>query len=761
VQAYTRRNSITKDETESNDDDTSNTDDSEGNAAKRRRTDTTITTSSTATTVTTTNTAQTTAAALMESNEVLALQAQLHELTALATRCKGMFEWQDGPLVTAMQQGHILLLDELSLAEDAVLERLNSVLEPSRKLVLAEKGGSGNNSVTQELTAVKEFCMLATMNPGGDFGKRELSPALRSRFTEIWVPAIARYQDLHAVLAQVLSSSSTSVPRSLSMATAASETSLTELVAPMLQFVAWFNSGMTNATGSDATTAAATAALTSAPATQSFQGSSSSSLFMSLRDMLAWANFIVDTVSSTNTTTATALSPWLAYAHGAALVVLDGLGLGTGLSYTEVTRLRVTATAFLTAYIPQAQRDEATAQLQEVDVTAGLTAATTLVQQCDTAATDSTAAPAVRSMFGAAPFYIETGPLDISSLLQFSLGAPTTARNLKRVLRAMQLKKAILLEGSPGVGKTSLISALAAAAGHALVRINLSEQTDLSDLMGSDLPMPDTTAATNDTSDTADDRDSGSSSATGAARFAWCDGVFLRALRAGHWVLLDELNLASQTVLEGLNACLDHRAEVFIPELGQSFKCPATFRVFAAQNPLGQGGGRKGMPKSFLNRFTKVFIDALTPADLIHIASGRFPMLAPPSQQPQSVSGSDDDDDDDDAMDVDSEQHSDGIAASAATAVASNSIVSYIGGVSTDHLLEKMIRFNRYMYLYIYIYICTVCIVDLCMLYTVRYTSANVSRCSCTERERVVRLMRKTSLYNMTHICVTVHYQRE
>lgn len=25
------------------------------------------------------------------------------------------------------------------------------------------------------------------MNPGGDFGKRELSPALRNRFTEIWV----------------------------------------------------------------------------------------------------------------------------------------------------------------------------------------------------------------------------------------------------------------------------------------------------------------------------------------------------------------------------------------------------------------------------------------------------------------------------------------------------------------------------------------------------------------------------------------------
>lgn len=151
----------------------------------------------------------------------------------------------------------------------------------------------------------------------------------------------------------------------------------------------------------------------------------------------------------------------------------------------------------------------------------------------------------------------------------------------------------------------SLITALAAASGHKLVRINLSEQTDIADLMGSDLPVQ--------------------NSGTGGASFEWCDGILLTAIKEGSWVLLDELNLASQSVLEGLNSCLDHRATVFIPELGQTFHCPETFRVFGAQNPLGQGGGRKGLPKSFLNRFTKVFVDPLTDSDLRAIVGSRFP----------------------------------------------------------------------------------------------------------------------------------------
>lgn len=94
-----------------------------------------------------------------------------------------VFEWTDGILVNAMQEGGLLLIDEISLANDSVLERLNSVFEHDRTLVISEK----SSAEAVRIVAHEKFNMVATMNPGSDFGKKELSPALRNRMTEIWV----------------------------------------------------------------------------------------------------------------------------------------------------------------------------------------------------------------------------------------------------------------------------------------------------------------------------------------------------------------------------------------------------------------------------------------------------------------------------------------------------------------------------------------------------------------------------------------------
>lgn len=67
----------------------------------------------------------------------------------------------------------------------------------------------------------------------------------------------------------------------------------------------------------------------------------------------------------------------------------------------------------------------------------------------------------------------------------------------------------------------------------------------------------------------------------------------MEAMRKGHWIVLDELNLAPTDVLEALNRVLDDNRELFIPETQTTIKAHPGFRLFATQNPPGLYGGRK------------------------------------------------------------------------------------------------------------------------------------------------------------------------
>ncbi|CAI5721444.1 unnamed protein product [Hyaloperonospora brassicae] len=512
------------------------------------------------------------------SGELTTQKELVEKIDVLKRRYQSIFQWADGPLVESMKNGDLILIDEVNLAEDAVLERLNSVLEPSRTLLLAEKGGDQ----VEEIVAHSKWRVMATMNPGGDFGKRELSPALRNRFTEIWVPPISDLDDITTIVRDKLIGSREVVlpaPGTQSMTIDA----LASLCGPILSFVKAFNTANGGVCGCGAVT---------------------------LRDILSWVNFITSVVEKDKTGVSSEVTAWTAFVQGAALSILDGLGLGSDKALHAVRKAKEEAYGYLLALVPDDNRYVKEKVVESLN-------ATTLPVECSIDQLNSFAADKVaEERFGIHPFFISRGPDSAQQKSSFSLKAPTTMSNLQRVLRAMQVSRPIILEGSPGVGKTSLISALAAASGHRLVRINLSEQTDISDLFGSDLPV----AAGGKDGDEA-----GKGNASGL--FEWCDGVFLRALKAGDWVLLDELNLASQSVLEGLNSCLDHRGSVYIPELDREFECPPTFRVFAAQNPLRQGGGRKGLPKSFLNRFTRVFVETLHEQDLIYIAGSMYPAL--------------------------------------------------------------------------------------------------------------------------------------
>ncbi|XP_032667152.1 midasin [Odontomachus brunneus] len=456
---------------------------------------------------------------------------------------KRLFEWVDGPLINAMRNGDLFLADEISLADDSVLERLNSLLEPERSLLLAEKGiESSHGEENTVIVADEKFVFIGTMNPGGDYGKKELSPALRNRFTEVWCEGCAVRNDLHNIIVHNLRVELQTLKESVSNA--------------ILRFTEWLHNTEVG-----------------------------KKLTVSVRDMLTWVNFI-------NTCTVDVSSSLLtigdAYYHGACLTYIDSLGSGTtgAESIEKLKSFADAATRFIRSELEHTIKSDLDTE--------------TLTVKKNTMLTDSS------NVFGIPPFYIEKGPHACRDDRAFTFSTPTTKLNTLKLLRALQLSKPILLEGSPGVGKTSLVSALAKAAGHTLLRINLSDQTDVSDLFGADLPV-----------------EGGK-----GGEFAWRDGPFLRALRAGYWILLDELNLASQSVLEGLNACFDHRGEIYIPELGKTFSVKPGTRLFGCQNPLQQGGARRGLPKSFLNRFTQISVDALMEDDLRFILGVKFPQLA-------------------------------------------------------------------------------------------------------------------------------------
>jgi len=171
--------------------------------------------------------------------------------------------------------------------------------------------------------------------------------------------------------------------------------------------------------------------------------------------------------------------------------------------------------------------------------------------------------------------------------------------HLRNLARAILIRRyPVLLQGPTSSGKTSLVQYLAAITGHEFVRINNHEHTDLQEYLGSYIT-------------------------DASGKLVFHEGVLVKAVRNGYWIVLDELNLAPTDVLEALNRLLDDNRELFVPELQETIQAHPDFMLFATQNPPTFYGGRKMLSRAFRNRFVEIHVDEIPEDELSTILENR------------------------------------------------------------------------------------------------------------------------------------------
>src|SRR5205085_6851076 len=84
----------------------------------------------------------------------------------------------------------------------------------------------------------------------------------------------------------------------------------------------------------------------------------------------------------------------------------------------------------------------------------------------------------------------------------------------------------------------------------------------------------------------------------------WQDGLVVQAMKAGWWVLLDEVNLAEPQILERLNSVLESDPSLILTEHENEPVTPIhpEFRLFATMNPA-EYAGRSVLSPAYRDRW--------------------------------------------------------------------------------------------------------------------------------------------------------------
>ena len=148
------------------------------------------------------------------------------------------------------------------------------------------------------------------------------------------------------------------------------------------------------------------------------------------------------------------------------------------------------------------------------------------------------------------------------------------------------LNKNILLKGPTGSGKTKLAETLSATVNTPMHQVNCSVDLDAESLLGFK------TIKTNE---------------QGQQEIVFIDGPVIKAMREGHILYIDEINMAKPETLPILNGVLDYRRQLTNPFTGEVIKAAPGFNVIAAIN---EGYvGTLPMNEALKNRFVVIQVD--------------------------------------------------------------------------------------------------------------------------------------------------------
>lgn len=172
---------------------------------------------------------------------------------------------------------------------------------------------------------------------------------------------------------------------------------------------------------------------------------------------------------------------------------------------------------------------------------------------------------------------------------------------LEDVLVSVALKKPVLLKGPSGSGKTKMAETISHLFQQPMHSINCSVDLDAESMLGFK------TVVQQD----------------GQTMIDFVEGPVVKAMKQGHILYIDEINMAKAETLPILHSVLDHRRMLTNPFTGEVIYAHEDFSVIAAIN---EGYiGTTPMNEALKNRFVSYSVPYISGAELRQLWDERFP----------------------------------------------------------------------------------------------------------------------------------------